>query len=224
MKKILLAAVIAVLAGGPALWADSTLHIGTGAGTKCAEGCAGDPNILGAATQASVYQTAEGAPTLEQPLLVIIGAPNDSKVPLQSFITSAFAINPYPKGTITPATVSVATGGTYGLIPPVSGAFFGSMGPGQEVYSFLNLPGANNSESFTNWAAADAKLANVTATSYGIYVYAITGDLGPSGLINLSLWQQVPKGSFIVAYGQDANGKAYDVPFTEAGIKTHYYF
>ena len=222
MKKILLAAVIAALAGSPALRAASTLHIGTGAGTKCAQGCAGDPNNLLTAAQADVYQTSGGAATLGQPLLVIIGAPNDFHAPAQSFITSALAVNPYPKGTITAATVATATAGTYGLIPPVSGSFFGEMQPGQEVYSFLGLAGANNSNSFTNWSAADASVAKVTATGYGIFVYAITGTLGPNGLINLALWEEVPKGSFIVAYGQDPNGKTYDTPFTEAGVKTKY--
>jgi hypothetical protein len=223
MRKVILAAVVLLLTGCPAVWAASTLHIGTGAGTKCAQGCGGDPNNLRTATQADVYQTSGGASTLSQPLLVIIGAPNDSHVPAQSFITSALAINSYPTGTITPASVAVATAGTYGLIAPVSGAFFGEMQPGQEAYSFLGLQGANNSNSFTNWSASDATLAHVTATSYGIYVYAITGDLGSHGLINLALWEQVPKGSFIVAYGEDANGKVFDTPFTEAGVKTAYY-
>ena len=159
---------------------------------------------------------------LSQPLFVVVAAPNDTHIQSHSFITSALAVNPYPKGTITAATVAGATAGTYGLIPPINGAFFGDMEAGQEVYSFLGLSGANNSNSFTNWSAADLALAHVTATSYAIYVYAITGTLGPHGLINLNLWEEVPKGSFIVAYGEDADGKVYDTPFTEAGAKTQY--
>jgi hypothetical protein len=40
-------------------------------------------------------------------------------------------------------------------------------------------------------------------------------------LIDLKLAQNVPVGSFILAYSQ-ANGKAYSVPFTESGLKCTY--
>jgi hypothetical protein len=53
-------------------------------------------------------------------------------------------------------------------------------------------------------------------------VFAINADLGPDGLINISLVRNVPKGTYVVAYGE-ANGKTYSVPFTEAGLKVSYY-
>jgi len=168
------------------------------------------------------YQTANGAPTLSQPVLMIFGVPNQfgKLIPLMP-ITSVEAINPYPGGTTSAGTASFATGGTYGLKDPISDGFFGTMVAGQEVYTFLHLAGANKSNSFTNWSEADFEYVGLTVTGYDIHVYALNADLGPEGLINVSLVKNIPKGSFIVAYGQ-ANGKFYSVPFTESGLKVSY--
>ena len=200
----------------------SSLHIGPGAGTTCATGCAGDPNLLSGALNVDIYQTAGGAPTLAQPVLLILGVPSqyDHFMPAMP-ITGVFSINPYPAGTTVAGTAAFAAGGTYGLINPVSDGFFGTMHAGQEVYTFLGLAGANKSNSFTNWSAEDLEYTGFKVTGFDIHVYAIDADLGPQGLINISLVQHVPKGSYIVAYGA-ANGQFYSVPFTEAGLKVNY--
>ena len=202
--------------------AQSTLHIGTGAGTKCAEGCAGDPNLIRGALNVSIYQTSNGAPVLSQPVLIIFGVPSEfaSHFPLMP-ITGVKASNPYPGGTITVGTAGFAAGGTYGLVNPVSDGFFGTMMPGQEVYGFLGVGGANNSNSFTNWFGTDDEYLGLEPVSFDIHVYALNADLGPEGLINVSLLPTVPKGTFVVAYGQ-GNGNDYAVPFTEAGLKCSY--
>jgi hypothetical protein len=137
-------------------------------------------------------------------------------------ITAVTATNPYPNGTTTTGTASFAVGGTYGLINPVSGSNFGTMFSGQEVYSFLGLSGANKSNSFTNWAAEDEEYVDLTVTGFVIHVFAVNADLGPNGLINISFVQNVPKGTYFVAYGVAGNGKTYAVPFTEAGLKVSY--
>src|SRR5216683_4428234 len=155
-------------------WSQSTLHIGPGFGTKCATGCAGDPNLIPGARNVDIYQTSTGAPTLSQPVLFILGVPSEfgSLLPIMP-ITGVKAMNPYPGGTATTGTATFAAGGTYGLINPVSDGFFGTMTPGQEVYSFLGLGGANNSNSFTNWAAEDQEYVDLTVTGFDIHVYAI---------------------------------------------------
>lgn len=160
--------------------------------------------------------------TLDQPVLLIFGVPSNfgNLFPLKP-VKGVRSINPYPGGTQATGTVNFAAGGTYGLIDPISDGFFGTMTPGQEVYSFLNLGGANNSNSFTNWAAADEEYVGITPTGFDIHVYALSADLGPEGLINLLLSTQVPKGTFIVAYGQ-SNGTPYSEPFTESGLKCIY--
>jgi hypothetical protein len=209
--------------GLPNLWAQSTLHIGPGSGTKCATGCSGDPNLLAGARNVDIYQTSNGAQTLSQPVLLILGVPSQfdhlmPAMPIQG-ITST---NPYPGGTTATGTAGFAAGGTYGLIDPISDGFFGAMLAGQEVYTFLGLGGANKSNSFTNWAAEDQEYVDLTVTGFDVHVYAINADLGPNGLINISLVQNVPKGTYVVAYGA-TNGKFYSVPFTEAGLKVSYH-
>lgn len=203
--------------------AQSTLHVGPGSGTKCATGCSGDPNLLSGARNVDIYQTSSGAHTLSQPLLLILGVPSqyDHLMPAMP-IQGVTSVNPYPGGATATGTASFAAAGTYGLINPVSDGFFGTMQSGQEVYSFLGLSKANNSNSFTNWVAEDEEYVDLTVTGFAIHVYALNADLGPAGLINVGLVQNVPKGTFVVAYGA-TNGKYYSVPFTESGLKVSYH-
>jgi hypothetical protein len=214
--------VVFVCLGLSTAWAGSTLHVGPGAGSKCATGCAGDPNLLAGAHNVDIYQTSGGAVTLSQPVLVIFGVPSnfDHLFPTNP-IKLVKAINAYPDGVQTNGSANFAAGGTYGLKDPVSDGFFGTMMAGQEVYGFLGLAGANNSNSFTNWFDADEEYLDLKPTGFNIHVFAISADLGPEGLINLTLAHNVPKGTYIVAYGM-ADGKPYSVPFTEAGLKCTY--
>jgi hypothetical protein len=208
------------------VWTDpATLQIGTGANTSCAtpgpSGCSADPVLVGG-TNIDIYQNSNGAGTLNNPVLLILGIPNDT--------TNLFGANPIAVdqfingGTKNVGTSAPATPGTYNLTSG-SGGFFGSMGPGEEVYSFLSLQGpTNSSNSFTNWSGAAKTDAGITATSYGIYVFALSdgsNPLGANGLININFKNALPDGTMIVAYGEFASGyKIYDTPFTEAGMST----
>ena len=220
--RIRLGVLLLCLSGLATAWGQSTLHIGPGSGTKCATGCAGDPNLLAGARNVDIYQTSNGAATLAQPVLLILGVPSqfDHLMPAMP-IQSVTSTNPYPGGTTVTGTAAFAAGGTYGLIDPVSDGFFGTMSSGQEVYSFLGLGGTNKSNSFTNWAAGDEEYVDLTVTGFAIHVFSLNADLGHNGLINASLVRNVPKGTFVVAYSQ-VNGKAYSVPFTESGLKASY--
>lgn len=222
-KRFGLGILLLCFAGTSAIFGQSTLHIGPGSGSKCATGCSGDPNLLAGARNIDIYQTSSGASTLSQPVLLILGVPSqyDHLMPAMP-IQSVTSTNPYPNGTMATGTASFAAGGTYGLINPISDGFFGTMPAGQEVYSFLGLAKANNSNSFTNWAAEDSEYVDLTVTGFAIHVYALNADLGPNGLINIALVQNVPKGTYVVAYGS-ANGKFYAVPFTESGLKVSYH-
>ena len=133
--------------------------------------------------------------------------------------------NPYPGGAADPASnFNAATPGTYGLKSAVSGSYFGSMtASSPDIYTFLTLQGPNNnSNSFGNMAAADLADDGVTATSFGLYVFALnnpSGPLGANGLIDITFKSNLPKGTFAVAFGEDiANSKVYDTPFTESGL------
>jgi|SRR4051812_3689318 hypothetical protein len=222
-RRLSIVMLLFCLAGFSTAWAQSTLHIGPGAGTKCAMGCAGDPNLIAGARNLDIYQTSNGAPTLQQPVLLILGVPIEFDHLMPTIpVTGSYAINPYPGGTTSGGSVTFAAGGTYGLISPISDGYFGNMGPGQEVYSFLGLKGANSSNNFTNWFDNDEEYLDLDPASFAIHVYAVNATLGPNGLINVSLVHDVPKGTVFVAYGIAANGKSYSVPFTEAGLKVSY--
>jgi len=212
----------ALARGDSGLTDPATLHIGPGAGTACATGCGGDPNLVGSGNNIDIYQQGGGATdTVAQPMLLILGVANDTtNLFATDPISGVSFINPYPGGTTTAGSSAFATAGTYGLKSAVSGGFFGSMTAGQEVYGFLTLnQPADNSNSFTNWAGADVAANGITASNFGIYVLALTGtNLGPQGLINVLFNSgALPLGTFAVAYGENSQ-HIFATPFTESGL------
>lgn len=214
----------------PPLLDPATLHIGPGAGTPCATGCAGDPNLVGTAG-VDIYQNSGGAPNLFDPVLLILGVPNSTGAP-GSLLSSVTYYNPYPGGSPTAGSGTYATTGQYGLLPvPTAtgaGGYFGSFtsSSGGDVYSFLSLLGGNGSNNWTNWSGTDFTKNGITANNFGIYVYALSGPaLGPNGLIDIRFGGEsgLSKGTFAIAYGEKCstgpgNGCFYSTPFTEAGL------
>lgn len=200
----------------------ATLHIGPGAGTTCAKGCGGEPNLIGTGSTVDIYQNSGGASNLSQPVFLILGVPNNDGIPTIGGSTTFY--NPYPAGSPVAGSSALATGGSseWGMQTGTAG-FFGDMSSG-DVYSFLNLPG-NNSNSFTNWSGADWSIDGIHASDFGIYVFALDGaNLGGNGLVNVS-GLSVPKGTFAVGWGcQTADGNpclgknTFTTPFTEAGL------
>src|SRR6266446_2378478 len=83
----------------------STLHVGSGYGTPCAHGCAGDPNVINVATgHGDIYQNSGGAGPMTY-LAVIIAVANGNSSSLDSgAIFNATLYNPGPAST--PVTVS----------------------------------------------------------------------------------------------------------------------
>jgi hypothetical protein len=216
--------VLLVLSGLSSTWAQeqSSLHIGPGAGTPCAVGCGGSPNLFVTPTKINIYQTDSSVPTLLQPVLLIVGVPTQFAPDFPTMpITGVRAINPYPGGAVTPGSADFAQAGTYGLIPPISDGYFGTMtaGPGVEVYGLLGLQEpVNNSNSFTNWAGFIQQTLGWTVNGFEIHVYELFADLGPKGLIDIKLVNPMPKLNYFVAYGQTPDGTPYAVPFTESGL------
>jgi hypothetical protein len=207
----------------------ATLHIGTGAGTPCAAGCGGDPNDV-SSTHFDIYQNAGGAAGLQNPVLLILGIPNNAGL---GNTTSYFASHALPTaktingGTTTTDTVSYAAAGTYGLtaVAPDTGnkGLFGIFtSSSSQVYQFLSLEQPTDaSNNWTNWNGADLADAGVNTSSFGIYVLAISGTqaLGANGMIDFTLGTGLPAGTIMIAYGQDVlKQKIYDTPFTEAGL------
>lgn len=202
----------------------ATLHIGPGAGTSCAQGCAGDPNLLGTGSTVDIFQNSGGSTALSQPVFLILGVPNNSAAP--SIGGSVTFYNPYSgyPGNAVAGSSAFATGGSsqWDMKSGTAG-YFGLMSSG-DVYSFLNIIGPN-SESFVNWAAADLAHAGITASNFGIYVFALSGDtLDSKGLVNVS-GLSVPQGTIALGWGCATAGTSpceskntYSTPFTEAGL------
>jgi hypothetical protein len=201
----------------------ATLHIGGGAGTACATGCAGDPNTI-SSTGLDIYQNSGGAAGLNDPVLLILAVANDTtNLFATNPISSVNFYNPYPGGTTDPASSSFATAGTYGLKSAVSGGFFGYMtSSSPDVYTFLTLQQpSTNSNNWVNMSTAVKTDDNITATSFGIYVFAITNNnpLGANGLIDIKFTNALPTGTFAFAFGEDSrHSLVYDTPFTESGL------
>jgi PEP-CTERM motif len=241
-KLLLMVALMAFLGVGMAFGDEiyfedpATLHIGPGAGTSCAQGCGGDPNIV-PTNHVNIFQNQGGGDTLSTPLLLIIGIPNDTTDLFGSTnpINGVTWYNPYSgyPGNGVAGSSAFATAGTYGLTSAVSNGFFGSMSSG-EVYGFLTLDQpADNSNNFGNWAGAVSSINGITATNFGIYAFALSGgSLGPKGLVDVSFLNDLPNGTMFVAYGENitqtqrcnnhgcttiTNVKIFDTPFTEAG-------
>ena len=229
MRKPLLLLTLAMLWGLGNAWGQaldpSNLHIGPGLGTSCQTGCAGAPNLV-PSTEFDIWNisNAQGH-SLTNPVLLIIGIPNDS-----SGGTAA-------PGTITLTNAGHATAGTGALTDP--GYFGGVNTPSgyagswvasdkEDVYSFLNLTGANNSNNWSNWAGSSG---DPGASNFGIYVYSlnITGGLQEGSGVNVSFSSALPVGTMVIAYGcQDSanlnsynpctgNPNPFATPFTESG-------
>jgi hypothetical protein len=186
----------------------ATLHIGFGAGTACAQGCGGDPNLSGSASSSvDIFQNSGGAATITNPML-ILAVPNGNTVPS---IASETDYNPY---------TGAATGGTVGSASLLSTtAPFTSSSTG-DVYSALGLVQqgtGTNSDSYVNLQAAET--ANgITATSFTLYEIGITSNLGAKGLANVTFGSSLPVGTFAFGYG--VSDQTYSTPFTEAGLIT----
>lgn len=189
---------ICLAVGAPLACAQSTLHIGFGAGTSCAEGCGGDPSVSGAPSAVlDIFQSASRARAIVNPLL-ILAIPNDT-VNLNLEIASETDINPYPAGT------SIDGSGSFTLFK--SGFHSG------DVYSFLGLTG-NNSNNFGNLrTAAVSKAGMGDVLSFGVYEFTLHTTLGGKGLANIVFSAPLPQGTFAFGYG----GR-YDTPFTESGL------
>ena len=205
----------------------ATLHIGFGAGTPCAVGCGGDPNVSGTTTASSTFdisQTSDGHPVVN-PVLLIIGVPNQTDPALfnQNSMIALTSINPYPSGTgvgsntWTYGTTDFGLGSDvgFGSASGYRGEFTASFHG--DVYSFLGLEGGNNSNNWTNWYGADLANTGIDASGFGLYVFNLHADLGPKGLLNIGFDSDstVPVGSYLIAY---ATGSVLSTPFTEAGL------
>ncbi len=205
----------------PSAHAGAILHIGSGYGTACQTGSCplynGEVNNFNSGLD--IYVNSNGAPALSDPVLLIFGVPNTSAANQLdgSELTQASIVD----GATTTQTAITFNFGTtsYGL----GGSGYKGLMTSGEVYSFLGLSGGSNSNSFTNWSQWDSYINGITATNFGIYVFALdpgttaATDFAGHDFIDVSL-NGITEGTFAVAYGVDSTGKVYSTPFTQTGL------
>jgi hypothetical protein len=212
------------LALAPQAQAGATLHIGSGAGTDCDipdSGCKVYGTEVNAFTTVlSLYQNSGGASTASAPVLLILAVPNDTATGMFTslgagqIISAEFYDNYDSNNPGTGTAITSSFGATLANGKNLSG-FAGLMTSG-DIYGFLGLTG-NNSNSFTNLAAADLALFDIVATNFGIYVYGLNTSLfSGHDLIDVEL-AGVTQGTFGVGYAI-AGSKQYDTPFTESSV------
>jgi len=168
----------------------------------------GDPNLI-IDTSAFVAGVA-GNKTLQDPLLVIVGAYNGTGgTPSISF------------GNV--SAEPLATVGTYGLT--ANTATFTSSSTGT-AFAQLGL-GAGGSESFGNWSGADVANGFAAPSSFSLYAFAVPTSLTGGSPITIDE-SGAANGSFIIAYdciagtgsssGCATNGDRGQTVFTNTGL------
>ena len=154
-------------------------------------------------TSLGILENGNGNPTLDNPLLLIIGVVNQTD------------------STFTAPAISLSAGS--GSLVGYEGNF--TSAASGDVYSFIGLTGGNNSNTFGNWAAADLAVNGITATGFGIFEYALTGTgITGGSTVDVTFASDLALGTFAVAYGTAAgngnNQLIFSTPFTESGL-TH---
>ncbi len=177
----------------------------------------------------AVLQNQGGAGPLNDPWLLILGVPNEKNATL------------FNDNSISSVTSSAGGNSSWtygGYKTSITGS-----PTGQDAYSAL-FPNSNldNSNSFVNWAGADATINGIHATSFGLYEFNINAYLGAKDTVAIN-FATLPVGTYIIAYGETSkttstrtctgtgkkkvctttnttNITQIDTPFTQAGLRT----
>jgi hypothetical protein len=194
----------------------STLHIGT---TTVPCGMAGDPNQIPGSTFTLCFNSdnknGQGV-KLGSPFYLILALANNSGGSVLTFTDTNSVLITANNGAIAMSTNSSSTN-SLGYAGSLSGS------SSTDIYGFVGLgSSANNSFNGVNMAGADSTVDHITASSFGIYVFDIgTMNFTPGSYLTIS--DNLPKGSFIAAWGYDtvnSTPNPYVVPMTEAGLTT----
>jgi hypothetical protein len=166
-------------------------------------------------TSLGILNNGNGQPTLNSPLLLILGVANQTS---STFVAPSITLS---SGTGVVGGANVY-GGTWGVSTGYAG-YFTAASPANDVYQFIGLnPYGNASNNFGNWAAADLAVNGIQATGFGIFVYSLqnTGITGGT-TVDVTFSNPIPNGTFAVAYGQALKGNnimSWTTPFTESGL------
>ena len=187
--------------------ADSTLFIGTGLGTACQFGCAGDPNLIDPGSF-DIAQSSPSGPSI--PLYVVLAIPNAtalSNSTIDGSTGSFVGVFNNPMGDID-NEIALEFPGAF------SGCFSGPP-PGLGV-STCAYPGAG----LGAMQAADAAIGVTDTNGYAVETFFI-GSISGGQLVGVN-GENIPLGSFLFAFapqpGQNIGPDG--TPFTQAGLVT----
>jgi len=193
MKKSFCLVLVLLFLGVGTVWADpATLFINGGAG---------DPNLISTGSF-TVIQNSGGSGTIAD-LMLLFSVPGVTSLPsgISGLTSSAGSV-----GSITLAGILVSTS------PPCN-----NLVSGLDVYSCAGISGTDQSNSLTNFNAAELAHNGFTAASYGIFEVTITG----ANLVNgspITISGSFPLGTFVDAFGINGTLDRFATPFTEAGL------
>ncbi len=167
-----------------------------------------------------------GATPLVNPVILLIGIPNDAGTNTAPGISSLSTGSGQLGGT----NIYLGSGALgWNISTGYSGSFTSGV-----AYDFVGFsPGGSNSQSFTNWHNGELAINGINATSFGIYIYTLT-DLhltgGSAPGVEVNFLSDLPIGTFAIAYGCSAQntagtkcsnvGNTWSTPFTQSGIVT----
>ena len=230
--QVLLILAIALLASIPAS-ADgityddpANLHVGPGAGTGCATGCAGDPNVI-SFTNWDVYYNTQGKGNLAigTPFYLVVATPvytGSSNSPTVGSTATMYApYSAYPSGGTSVSVGSEATGTLMTSANSNKVDLYDAVGitlNTNSSFSFVNMVGCDTGTSCTNKSllGSGAPLAGVSITGFDVNYWLIsTTTFGPGDLLNFT--GTLPIGSYVAAVGVNGT-QAWTVPFTESGL------
>ena len=220
----------------------ATLHIGTGVGTACVQGC---PNIVGGnevtatGTTFDIFQQSASSKLLASEMLLVVAVPNTATGAVTAgSVLTATEFDPYNVGGSGTAE-TIAAGQTPFAYGNVNTTLLNeaTLTSGQDVFTVLgpNISAADNSESFGNFNSAyAAEVAAGTAgfsgvpSSYTLYVWSIsTTNFNGNSATNIT--STLPVGSFLAAFGEEAScaplncnngGEVFSTQFTNTGLVT----
>jgi PEP-CTERM motif len=207
----LTAAAVFLAASAVSSYAGSVMHINDGTAYLFS----GEVHPISSPT-VSILENGGGQPSLVNPLLLVVGVPNTTAFAAPSLSLSTGSADLGGPGSGTNSAFGGSFSATTGRATNNGGLFNSG-----EVYSFIGLTGGNNSNSFSNWSAADAAVNGLSVSGFGVFVYELT-NTGMSGGNNITATfnGSIPVGTFVVAYGHSADGTVFDTPFTETGLVT----
>lgn len=242
----LVASVVPALADDIIYTDPANLHIGTGYGTACAQGCGGHPNIIGTGTNFDIYYNTEGNGNLDigNPFYLIFAVPvySGSSSTNSAPSTATF----YNSGVAGSTSVNIGAQTYKGKL--TTGDIYEFIGWGDQQnnsFSFVNMQACDIGDDATcktnngsNFKGVNAPLYGKTITGFDIFTYMISmTNFGPDDTLD---FQNVilPIGSYVAALGVDCTEiissptsrlgmkpptktcEGWSVPLTEAGITT----